>query len=132
MRFKTTFFFAFLFFFLIETAIALFINDTVIRPFIGDVLVVICIYFFLRSFLPFSHLQIVIAVLVFSFLVEIGQYFNLIKILKLNNNRVARIIIGTTFCPADFLAYFIGGVFLFVPGVVINAKKRRDIDIRET
>lgn len=36
----------------VEIFIALFVHDSVVRPYIGDVLVVIVLYFFVRIFLP--------------------------------------------------------------------------------
>lgn len=41
---------AFIIVFIIEVLIALFINDKFIRPYVGDILVVVLIYCFIRSF----------------------------------------------------------------------------------
>lgn len=49
-----------------------------------------------------------IAVLLFSYLVEILQYFNIIEILGLQHLRWARIIIGTSFAWQDLAAYTAG------------------------
>jgi Protein of unknown function (DUF2809) len=92
----------------IEVFIAIFIKDGFIRPFIGDVLVVILIYSLLRSFLKTDRNKLAIAVLLFSFTIEILQYFNLVDRLGLRNNRVAAIAIGSTFDWKDLLAYSIG------------------------
>jgi hypothetical protein len=48
-------------------------------------------------------------------LVEIGQYFNLVNLLGLGNNTLARIIIGTCFDLMDIVCYLVGcaGLFLF-------------------
>lgn len=94
--------------FFIELAIALFVKDTIIRPFVGDVLVVVLIYCFLRIFLRIDYWKIAFGVLLFACLIEIGQYFDYVKLLGLENNRILSIAMGRTFEWTDFLAYFTG------------------------
>jgi hypothetical protein len=48
----------------------------------------------------------------FAFAVELGQYFDLVTMLGLQHNRLARIIIGTTFDVRDLLAYAVGGLLV--------------------
>lgn len=98
--------------FLTEIVIALFIKDTLIRPFIGDVLVVVLIYCFLRIFLQINYLKIAVGVLIFACLIEILQYFDYVKLLGLENNRILSIALGRTFEWLDFAAYSFG--FLIV------------------
>lgn len=101
--------------FAIEVCIALFVNDRIIRPYIGDLLVVILIYCFVKSFLNISVWAAAISVLIFSYLVEILQYFEVVKLLGLDHSHSARVIIGTTFNWIDILAYTLGIlVVLFV------------------
>ncbi len=92
--------------------IAAFVHDRFIRPFGGDVLVVVWLYFFLKSFLNMSPLKLSIAVLLFAYGIEIAQYFNLVNLLGLEDYKLARIIIGSTFDPMDLLAYTIGWVLI--------------------
>jgi Protein of unknown function (DUF2809) len=92
----------------IEVTIAVFIQDRFIRPFVGDVLVVILIYCLLKSFLRLNATKVAISVLVFAFVVEILQYFNLVDLLGLRTNRIATIVLGSTFDWLDLLAYTIG------------------------
>lgn len=94
--------------FLMEILIALYVHDSFVRPYMGDVLVVILIYCFLRSFLRLSVLTIAIFVLVFSFTVELLQYLNIVEKLHLEKSRLARIVIGTSFSWIDLLTYVIG------------------------
>ncbi|MFI5154206.1 MAG: DUF2809 domain-containing protein [Chitinophagales bacterium] len=94
--------------FFIEIFIALFVHDRFIRPFVGDVLVVILIYCFVRSFLRTPVLQTAVAVLIFAFLLEVLQYFDIVGILGLQHSKLARIIIGTSFEWTDLLAYSLG------------------------
>jgi Protein of unknown function (DUF2809) len=100
--------------FLVELAIALFVKDTVIRPFIGDVLVVCLIYCFLRIFLQFEYWKIAFGVLLFAFTIEILQYFDYVKLLGLENNRILSVAMGRTFEWSDFLAYFTGFLLIIL------------------
>ena len=99
--------------FLIEVIIALYIKDKIIRPFVGDILVVIFIYYFIKAFINTKTINIAIFTLFFSFIVEILQYFNFVEMIGLGHNKAARIIIGTSFSWIDLLCYFIGFVLLF-------------------
>ncbi|WP_291094120.1 DUF2809 domain-containing protein [Empedobacter sp. UBA6745] len=99
--------------FLIEVIIALYIKDKIIRPFVGDILVVIFIYYFIKAFINTKTINIAIFTLFFSFVVEILQYFNFVEMIGLGHNKAARIIIGTSFSWIDLLCYFIGFILLF-------------------
>lgn len=92
----------------IEICIALFVHDNFIRPYIGDVLVVILIYCFIKSFFNLPPNITAIAVLLFSFVVETLQYFKVVNLLGLQNSKVASIIIGTSFAWQDIIAYIVG------------------------
>ncbi|MGL5235661.1 MAG: DUF2809 domain-containing protein [Empedobacter falsenii] len=99
--------------FLIEVIIALYIKDKIIRPFVGDILVVIFIYYFIKAFINTKAINIAIFTLFFSFVVEILQYFNFVEMIGLGHNKAARIIIGTSFSWIDLLCYFVGFILLF-------------------
>jgi hypothetical protein len=107
--------------FLIEVFIAAFVNDSIIRPYVGDVLVVILIYFFIRMVTKFEHRRVLIGVLLFSFFVEFTQYFDLITYLNLQNSTLAKLILGTTFNIVDFLAYSIGAVIICIFRIIVKS-----------
>lgn len=94
--------------FLIEVFIAAFVRDALIRPFVGDVLVVILVYCFLRIFLKGRTWKIALGVLLFACVIEILQYFDYVKRLGLENNRVLSMAMGRTFELTDFAAYLAG------------------------
>ncbi|OOG76264.1 DUF2809 domain-containing protein [Flavobacterium sp. A45] len=94
--------------FSIEVLIALYINDRFVRPYLGDVLVVILIYCFLKSFLKLPVLTAAIAVLGFSFTIEFLQFLNIVEKLGLEKSKTARTVIGTSFSWIDLLTYIIG------------------------
>ncbi len=104
--------------FLIELAIALFVRDGFVRTFVGDVLVVILIYCFLRLLVRWSVLKTIIVVLLFAYTIEVLQLFGLVKVLGLQGFQIARIVLGTTFEWTDFVAYTLGG------SIVLLAERR--------
>ena len=114
LHFNKNYFLLTILLFLIEVCIALFVHDNFIRPYFGDVLVVILIYCFVKSFLNVSVIKAAIAVLLFAFLVETLQYFAIIEILGLQDNKLARTVIGTSFAWEDILAYIVGIVIVIV------------------
>lgn len=114
LRFNRNYFALTLILFVIEVCIALFVNDTFVRPFLGDVIVVWFVYYFIRSFIAIKPIYIAVFTLLFSFAVEMGQYFKLIEILGLQEYKWARIVIGTSFSWWDMLCYVVGFLLLFV------------------
>ena len=108
LKFQLKYFILFVILFLIEVVIALFFHDNFIRPFFGDFLVVILIYCFIKSFFNSPLVITAIGVLLFSYLIEVLQYFNIVKILGLQNSNLARVVIGTSFEWTDLIAYTLG------------------------
>lgn len=94
--------------FIIEVLIALYVHDAFVRPYLGDVLVVILIYCFVKTFVDTPVLPTAIAVLVFAYLIEWLQYLQIVNWLGLQQNVIARTVIGTTFQWGDILAYTLG------------------------
>jgi len=95
-----------------ELLIALCLHDRIIRPYIGDLLVVILIYCFCRSFFQFPVYTTALAVLLFSNAVEALQAYRLIYHLHLEHSQIANIVLGNLFEWMDVLAYTIGFVFI--------------------
>jgi len=106
--FHKKYFYLTLILFFIEIFIAVFINDGFIRPFIGDVLVVILIYYLIKTFLRVNSSVAALSVFAFACTVEILQYFNLVNLLGLQNNKIATVVIGSTFDWKDIFAYGLG------------------------
>ena len=93
---------------IIELIIAVYVRDQFIRPFFGDVLVVMLIFSFFRIFYKGKGTSLGIGVLVFAFTIEILQYFQLVEILGIQDNKIAATILGATFDWLDLLAYVVG------------------------
>ena len=115
LNFKLNYFLAFVFLFITEVLIALFAHDEIIRPYVGDVLVVILLYCVVRSFLNLPVTTTAVLVLLFSYLIETLQYFNIVQHLGLEHSALASTIIGTYFTWVDILAYTLG--ILLVLGI---------------
>jgi hypothetical protein len=98
----------------IEFLIALYVHDTFIRPYMGDVLVVILLYCLVKSFFKTPVLPTAIGVLLFSYLIETLQYFNIVDVLGLGHSKVARIVIGSSFSWLDILSYTAGIVAILL------------------
>lgn len=92
----------------IEVCIAVFVRDKIIRPYIGDLLVVILLYCFFRSFLNLSPLKTAAGVLLLACAIEALQYFHLVERLGLSHSRIARTVLGSAFEWMDLLAYIAG------------------------
>lgn len=122
MKLNYKYLIAFIIILIIEIFIAVFINDTIIRPFVGDILVVVLLYVFFRIFIKKYAKYLPIYIFMFACLIEIGQYFNLLSILHLENFKLAQIIIGSTFDIKDIICYFIGTVLI----IFINYKDREN------
>ena len=115
LHFNKNYFLLFLFLLVFEILIALFVHDNFIRPYIGDVLVVILIYCFIKSFFSTPVKKTAIATLLLACAIEILQYFNLVDTLGLQHSKAARIIIGSAFDWKDMLAYVAGiGLVLII------------------
>lgn len=107
-RFNKSYFVVAMLLFLTEIYIALYISDTLIRPYGGDFLVVIFLYCLVRSLFDIGVMEVAIGVLLFSFLIEFVQYLNIIEIAGLKKYAVARVVLGTSFEWGDMLAYTCG------------------------
>lgn len=112
--FKPVYFTLFLLLLFIETLIAFFVHDAFVRPYIGDFLVVIMIYCFLRSFVRIPVLKAATVVLVFAFAVETMQCFRVLEKTTLIKSAVARVIAGTNFEWFDILAYTAGIILVLI------------------
>src|ERR1700753_717429 len=114
MRFNLNYFILVVTLFVVEVLIALYMHDAIIRPYGGDFLVVILIYCFVKAFFNWPVLKTAIGTLIFSYVVEIGQYFHLVNILGLEHSKLARPIIGVGFSLIDLLCYTLGVVLVLV------------------
>lgn len=114
IKFNPVYFLLAIALFIIEVLIALYMNDTIIRPFGGDFLVVILIYAFVKSFITTPPVRMAIYVLLFAYTIEVSQYFHLVDVIGLGNSRLARVVMGDYFAWGDMLAYTLGIVLVLI------------------
>lgn len=114
MQLRMKYLLTFLVILIIEIIIALFIKDAIIRPYIGDVLVVILMYTFIRGIVRKSIKFLPLYLFLFATAVEVAQYYGIVYILNLQYNKVISTIIGTSFDIKDILCYLIGAVILII------------------
>ena len=100
--------------FIVEVLIALYVHDTIVRPYIGDVLVVILIYCFLKSFLKLPVVTAGMMVLLFAFVIEFLQFFTIVEKLHLEKSKIAKTVIGTSFSWIDILTCIVGIAIVIV------------------
>ena len=122
LKFNSRYFVLAILILIIEILIAIFVHDSFIRPYIGDLLVVIFIYCFLKSFVSLSTSKAALYVLLFSYFVEALQYFRIVQHLGFQRNNLARIIIGTSFDWKDILMYTIGIVTVVIIESVFSSE----------
>jgi hypothetical protein len=103
----------------LEIFIAACLHDAIIRPYVGDFLVVILLYCLVKSFLNTPVPATGLAVLLFAYLIETLQYFRLADRLHLPYHSVPRILLGDYFTWTDILSYTLG-----IASVLILEKSR--------
>lgn len=123
-RQRKTYGIIFLLLLITEVCIALFIKDNFIRPYIGDVLVTVLICCFLRAVIPKKVKALPIYVFIFAAAVEAAQYFDIVKLLGLENVRFVSVIVGRTFSFHDILCYAIGCALFAIAEYTVKATKK--------
>ena len=106
--FNLPYFIYFILLLCIEALIAIYLKTGFLRHTLGDFLVVILIYCFIKSLFDINPLKLGIAVLAFAFLVEFLQLANILALFNLQNNGFLKLLLGSTFQITDLIAYTLG------------------------
>lgn len=96
----------------IEIVIALFVHDDLVRPYLGDVLAVVCVYFAARIVFVNKPCFLSPFVTLFAFAVELVQLTDLSALF--GQGSAFSIIVGGTFDLKDLLCYLSGGIVCFL------------------
>jgi len=91
----------------LEVLIALFVHDNFIRPFVGDVIVVAVIYYFIRIFFPDGIKYLLLYIFIFCTIYEFSQLLGLTQLIS-GDNEFLRILFGSTFDVWDIVCYAVG------------------------
>ncbi|WP_303316233.1 ribosomal maturation YjgA family protein [Flavivirga abyssicola] len=100
--------------FAIEVLIAIYFKYGFIRHTLGDYLVVMLLYCFIKSFVKAAPIIVAIPVLIFSYVIELLQLINILETLNLNNNHLLKLILGSTFHISDLVAYTLGIISVLI------------------
>ncbi|MBR1930087.1 MAG: DUF2809 domain-containing protein [Lachnospiraceae bacterium] len=99
---------------IIEVLIALYVHDGFIRPYIGDVLVVMVLYTFVRIWLPDGVRLLPLYIFVLAVCVELLQKLRIVELLGLADNTFFRVLIGSVFDVKDMICYAVGCALLAI------------------
>ncbi|WP_295154433.1 DUF2809 domain-containing protein [uncultured Ruminococcus sp.] len=94
-----------------------------VRIYIGDVLIMPAMYFFVRIFTDRFPRTLPLILFVFACAVEVSQYFGLYKALGLAHDSLIAIIIGTGFAWGDLAAYAAGSVINLAAAAAVGREK---------
>ena len=94
----------------VEVCIALFVHDSFIRPYVGDMLVTLLLCCMARVLIPDRVRLLPLYVFLFAACVEIGQDFDVVALLGQEDNRLISIALGRTFSWLDLVCYVVGCV----------------------
>lgn len=111
--------------FLLEILIALYVDDAFIRPYGGDILVVILLGCLYRSILPRGSLWLSGGLFVFATAVEVAQYFQFVDRIGLGHITFFRILLGTSFAWADIWSYGAGCLIFLAADFLLQRKAAR-------
>ena len=92
----------------VEISIATYLTSGFIRHTFGDYLVVILVYCVIRGFTNLNVKISAILSLCIAFGVEFLQLTSLLQCLQLQQNTLARVVLGTQFSISDLVAYSLG------------------------
>lgn len=111
--------------FLVEVLIATKLKDIFfVRAYLGDVIVVILIYTFIKSFIVIRNNQkLILGILIFSCLVEFAQYFKIADKLGFLPGSLMYIVVGNSFSWIDILCYAVGCLMISIFIKIQESKK---------
>ncbi|MBB5712460.1 DUF2809 domain-containing protein [Sphingomonas xinjiangensis] len=108
---------------IIEAAIALFLDDPIIRPYGGDSLAVVLVYLVIRGATRLGSIASVLCALATAFAIEVSQWYHFVEVIGLGRNPVVRAVLGTGFDPRDFLAYSAGAGAVLILEHLFRARR---------
>lgn len=90
-----------------------FAKNQFIRGFVGDAVIVMFLYSFVKSFIEIEPLSLSVGITIFAYVIEFSQYIKIVPLLGFQENLFTRIVFGSVFDPLDLLAYTIGGILIY-------------------
>lgn len=109
-----------------EVCIALFVHDSFVRPYLGDVLAVVTVYCGARIVFPQRFRWLSAAVMALAVGVELLQLTDFSALF--GEGGFMAILLGSTFDPHDLLCYAIGGTVCMICDVLIFLRRKAKND----
>jgi hypothetical protein len=94
--------------FVVLVFIAVYVRDSILRPYVGDLLVVICLYFLVRGATGSGRYWTAGAVFILAAIIEYAQMLQLLSWLGLSDVPIVRVVLGSTPDPLDMVLYATG------------------------
>lgn len=114
IQFNTKCFLIAVFIFAIEVLIATVWTDIFfVRAYLGDVIVVMLMYYFILAFVKTEKTKLIITIFIFACIIEFTQYFHFAEILGFKKNKIMMIVLGNSFSWIDILCYAVGCLVIF-------------------
>lgn len=133
MKKRLPYILAFIVLLLVEIYIGLFVRDRFIRPYFGDVLVTALLCCLVRAVYPKGLRLLPVYVFAFSVVVEVTQYFDLVKLLGWENNALISTLMGRAFAWEDILCYAVGcAAFWAVEALCRRRRKPLYLELEDT
>lgn len=111
--------------FAVEIIIGLYVHDQFVRPYIGDMLVVVLLWALVRIIIPFRAVWLSGAIYVFAVLVELSQMIPLVDFLEIEN-RLIRVLMGTSFAVGDLFAYAAGCIVTAIVDIAVFRYRKQN------
>ena len=119
IKFNKTYFIIAIVFFIIEVLIAKY-STGFIRHTIGDYLVVILLYTFIKSLINYSVHKTAVTVLIIAFVIEFLQLTNFKNLYPNEYRKAFQLVLGTSFSIGDLVAYSLGILSIIILENKIN------------
>ena len=108
-----------------EILIALFVRDSFVRPYGGDILVTVLLCCLLRAFFLLGILYLPLGVFLFAAAVEFAQALGIASLIP-NSWTAVRIIVGSSFSVWDLVCYAVGCVLFWgVERLILRSKTEK-------
>lgn len=126
IKFSLKYFLITILIFLVEVLIATVLKDQFfIRAYLGDVIVVMLLYTFVKSFLIVNDTKLILGIFAFSCLVEFAQFFNIAEKLGFQPGSLMYIVIGNSFSWIDIVCYGVGCLILYLLVKIKSNQKKK-------
>ena len=110
--------------FVVEVLIALFVHDGFVRPYVGDVLVVLLVHCTVLAVFDLPVRPTALGTLAFAYAVEGAQLAGVGD--RLDGHPILQTVVGTTFQGGDLVAYAVGALVALAvaPGATLLPPSR--------